>query len=90
MHRWSARLRALWFPRTILFTLDGQLKWQRDFGDMNTRNSFGEGSSPTLSGNMIIVPWDHEGPSALFALDKLTARRCGKRRARNQLAGRHR
>ena len=56
------------------YTLDGQLKWKRDFGDMNTRNSFGEGSSPTLAGNMIIVPWDHEGPSALYALDKLTGK----------------
>lgn len=54
------------------YTLDGQLKWKRDFGDMQTRNSFGEGSSPTLAGNMILVPWDHEGPSALYALDKLT------------------
>jgi outer membrane protein assembly factor BamB len=41
---------------------------------MNTRNSFGEGSSPTLAGNKIIVPWDHEGPSAVFALDKLTGK----------------
>ena len=45
-----------------------------DFGDMQTRNSFGEGSSPTLSGNTLLVPWDHEGPSALFALDKSTGK----------------
>ncbi len=55
------------------YTMTGDLVWKRDdFGLMNTRNSFGEGSSPTLAGNKIIVPWDHEGPSALFALDKLT------------------
>jgi outer membrane protein assembly factor BamB len=54
------------------YTLDGELKWQRDFGRMNTRNSFGEGSSPTLSGEYLIVPWDHEGPSALYALNKRT------------------
>ncbi len=53
--------------------MDGQLKWKReDFGKMETRNSFGEGSSPTLEGKMILVPWDHEGPSALYALNKLT------------------
>jgi outer membrane protein assembly factor BamB len=53
--------------------MDGQLKWKReDFGRMNTRNSFGEGSSPTIAGDMIIVPWDHEGPSYLYALDKET------------------
>jgi outer membrane protein assembly factor BamB len=53
------------------YSLDGKLKWSRtDFGKMETRNSFGEGSSPTLAGDMILVPWDHEGPSALYALDK--------------------
>ncbi|MCA8989148.1 MAG: PQQ-like beta-propeller repeat protein [Planctomycetaceae bacterium] len=55
------------------YTLDGKLVWKRnDFGQMETRNSFGEGSSPTIAGNMILVPWDHEGPSSLWALDKLT------------------
>jgi outer membrane protein assembly factor BamB len=39
---------------------------------MDTRNSFGEGSSPTLVDDLIIVPWDHEGPSYLYALNKLT------------------
>ncbi len=55
------------------YTLDGELVWKRDdFGQMNTRNSFGEGSSPTLAGDLIIVPWDHEGPSSLYALNKTT------------------
>lgn len=55
------------------YTLDGQLVWKRDdFGPMRTRNSFGEGSSPTLAGRFVLVPWDHEGPSFLYALDKLT------------------
>lgn len=55
------------------YTMDGQLKWKRDdFGKMQTRNGFGEGSSPTIHGEMIIVPWDHEGDSALYALNKLT------------------
>ncbi|WP_417744201.1 PQQ-binding-like beta-propeller repeat protein [Rosistilla oblonga] len=55
------------------YTMDGQLVWKRDdLGKMNTRLGFGEGSSPVLAGNKIIVPWDHEGPSALMALDKLT------------------
>jgi len=55
------------------YTMDGQLKWKRDdFGQMRTRNEFGEGSSPTIAGDLILVPWDHEGPSALYALNKLT------------------
>ncbi len=54
------------------YSMDGELKWQRDFGKMTTRNGFGEGSSPTIAGNIILVPWDHEGPSSLFALNKQT------------------
>jgi len=57
------------------YTMDGQLVWKRDdLGKMQTRNSFGEGSSPTLAGGKIIVPWDHEGQSSLFALNKLTGK----------------
>ena len=53
--------------------MDGELKWKRDdFGPMDTRNSFGEGSSPTIEGDVILVPWDHEGPSSLYAINKLT------------------
>jgi len=55
------------------YTMDGLLKWSRtDFGKMDTRMNFGEGSSPTLEGDKILVPWDHEGPSSLYALDKST------------------
>ena len=53
------------------YTMDGELRWKRDdFGKMDTRNSFGEGSSPTLEGDKILVPWDHEGPSSLYAINK--------------------
>lgn len=54
------------------YTMSGELKWKREFGKMETRNGFGEGSSPTIEGNTLLVPWDHEGPSALYAVDKLT------------------
>lgn len=57
------------------YTMDGELVWKRDdLGKMQTRSGFGEGSSPTLAGNKIIVPWDHEGPSALYCLDRLTGK----------------
>lgn len=57
------------------YAMNGELKWQRDdFGQMETLHGFGEGSSPTLVGDMILVPWDHRGPSALYALDKRTGR----------------
>jgi outer membrane protein assembly factor BamB len=52
------------------YTMDGELVWNRDFGDMQIRNGFGEGSSPTVVDDKIIVPWDHEGKSMLYALHK--------------------
>lgn len=55
------------------YDMDGELIWKRDdFGQMNTRNGFGEGSSPLLHGDIIVVPWDHEGESYVIALDALT------------------
>ena len=57
------------------YSMKGELVWKRDdLGKMNTRNSFGEGSSPTLARDKILVPWDHEGPSALYALNKRTGK----------------
>jgi outer membrane protein assembly factor BamB len=57
------------------YSMNGEPLWKRDdFGQMETLNGFGEGSSPTLSGDMILVPWDHNGPSALYALNKRTGK----------------
>ena len=57
------------------YTIDGDLVWERnDFGQMDSRNSFGEGSSPTLYEDKLILPWDHEGPSSIYALNKLTGK----------------
>ena len=55
------------------YDFDGKLKWKRDdFPPMQTRNTFGEGSSPTIAGDLIVVPYDHEGESFLYALNKKT------------------
>ena len=71
------------------YTMQGELVWKRDdLGKMRTRATFGEGSSPTIVGEKIILPWDHEGSSALYALNKTTGQthlESGSRRA--QLLG---
>lgn len=54
------------------YDMDGNLKWERDLGDMQTRNEFGEGASPTLHGDTLIVPWDHEAGSFVVALATAT------------------
>ncbi len=51
------------------YDLDGQPLWERDLGDMVTRFGWGEGASPVLYGNSLIVNWDHEGESFLAVLD---------------------
>ena len=52
--------------------LDGNVVWERDLGDMRTRNGFGEGSSPALHGDTLVVTWDHEADSFITALDAKT------------------
>jgi outer membrane protein assembly factor BamB len=54
------------------YDMNGNQKWSRDLGDMQTRNSFGEGCSPVLYGDTLVVNWDHEGESKIFALDART------------------
>jgi outer membrane protein assembly factor BamB len=56
------------------YDLKGELKWEKDLGDMRTRNAFGEGSSPALHGDTLVVNWDHEGEDFIVALDKRTGK----------------
>jgi len=57
------------------YTHDGQLVWQKDFGvEMRMPMAFGEGSSPALDGDKLVVLFDHQGDSFLAALDKNTGR----------------
>jgi outer membrane protein assembly factor BamB len=49
--------------------LDGELLWSRDLGEMATRNGWGEGASPALIGDLVVIAWDHEGESFLAAFD---------------------
>jgi outer membrane protein assembly factor BamB len=52
--------------------VDGELLWQKDFGLMQSLHGHGEGASPALYGDTLVVNWDHEGQSFVAALDKLT------------------
>ncbi len=56
------------------FDMKGNLKWERDFGQSSKRMNFGEGSSPALYGDKIIVNWDQEGQSFIVAIDKKTGK----------------
>src|ERR1039457_211341 len=57
------------------YTHDGQPVWQKDFGiKLRMLMAFGEGSSPALDGDKLVILFDHEGDSFLVALDTNTGR----------------
>ena len=60
--------------------MDGKPLWDKDLGDMTVKLGFGEGSTPALSGDKLIVQWDHEGESFVVALDKTTGRELWRRK----------
>ncbi len=52
--------------------LQGNIKWKRNFGQMDIVASFGEGSSPAIYKDKIFIQWDHQGQSYMYALNKTT------------------
>jgi len=56
------------------FDMEGNPQWDKDLGEMTVRMGFGEGSSPVLYDDKIVVNWDHEGQSFIIALDKKTGK----------------
>jgi outer membrane protein assembly factor BamB len=63
-----------YFGSRGLYCLDmkGNVVWNKDFGDMKIKMAFGEGSSPALYGNTIVINWDNEEKSFIVALNKKT------------------
>lgn len=67
-----------------LYCLDfgGKLLWKKQLGEMHTKHGHGEGSSPALHGDTLVINWDHEEKSFVVALDTRT----GKERWRKSRA----
>ena len=57
-----------------LYCLDmnGEIVWDRDLGRLEKVMNFGEGSSPALYKDKLIVVRDHQGPSSIYVIDKHT------------------
>ncbi len=51
---------------------DGNILWQKDFGQSEKHMSFGEGDSPFLYKGRLFILWDHQGESFIVALDAKT------------------
>jgi len=61
------------------YDLDGNLKWSKDLGRMQTRNGFGEGASPALHGDTVVIDWDDETDNDfVVAFDKRDGRQLWK------------
>ena len=59
-----------------LYCLDmaGKELWSKQFGEMSIKFSFGEGCSPALVDDRLIINWDHDGDSFICALNKKTGK----------------
>jgi outer membrane protein assembly factor BamB len=60
------------------YDFQGKLVWSKDLGDMRIAAGFGEGSSPALYKDTLIVNWDNEDGSFIIALDKNTGKELWK------------
>ncbi len=65
-----------WFESQgmYVYDMDGTLLWSKDLGDKSMRNQFGEGSTPALSGDRLVIVWDHQGQSFIVSLDAASGR----------------
>lgn len=54
------------------YSLDGELLWKTDPGDMKTRYGWGESVTPVIQGEWLIINWDQEEGSFITCLDPAT------------------
>lgn len=76
-----------WFGSQGLYCYDlsGELLWSKDLGPVETRRSFGEGTSPVIYKDRLVINRDHEGDSYLLVLNAENGEEVW-RRERNELS----
>lgn len=54
-----------------MFTLDldGKVVWDYQLPKMKTLANFGEGASPVVGDNVVVIPWDEQGQSFVAGID---------------------
>ena len=59
-----------------LYCLDfkGKIIWKKNLGKMNSKHAHGEGSTPALFEQTLVVNWDHQGQSFVIAIDTQTGK----------------
>ena len=56
----------------FVYDVDGNLVWETDLGDKRVLTEGGEGTTPVLYGNYVVLVWDHNDQSYVVAFDKRT------------------
>ena len=49
--------------------MDGKQVWNYELPPMQTLANFGEGASPALKDNILVIPWDEQGQSFIAGID---------------------
>ncbi|MEM9799655.1 MAG: PQQ-binding-like beta-propeller repeat protein [Planctomycetota bacterium] len=64
-----------------LYVLDfeGEVLWSTQLGESKIAADFGEGSTPALADDVVVVQWDEEGPSFVAGFDVATGERRWRR-----------
>jgi len=59
-----------WFESQgmYVYDMDGKLLWSKDLGDKKMRNQFGEGSTPVLANDRLVIVWDQIAPGGSFVV----------------------
>ena len=55
-----------------VYDMDGTLVWSTDLGDKRVLTEGGEGTTPALYGNTLVLVWDNNDQSFIVAFDKGT------------------
>lgn len=59
---------------TYCYDFDGNLKWGRDLGRLNTRLGWGEAVTPVVHKGTLLLNYDQEADSILYSLDAATGK----------------
>ncbi len=72
------------------YDLNGSLAWKKDYGiPLQMAGTFGEGRSPALHGETLLMVFDHQGDSFISALDKRTGEERWRRQRNERSAWSH-
>jgi outer membrane protein assembly factor BamB len=59
---------------TYCYDFDGNLKWSRDLGRLNSRLGWGEAVNPVVHRGRLLLNYDQEADSALYCLEAATGK----------------